>query len=292
MSTKRFCAVQVLFGKVFMPSSNPLNHYNRSGLTEAILAALSSSGKELSRITTHDLAPIDELHVRGRKATVELAGKLGLQPGLRVLDIGSGLGGAARYLAENNGCHVTGIDLTYDYCHAADRLGKVTGLSDRTSFVQGDANRLPFSDASFDLVWTMHTAMNIPDKKSLYSEIRRVLKPDGKLAFYDILKGEGGEIHTPVPWALTAQQSHLATPAELTAILQESGFSISLWQDRTEEGRIWFKQLAERTGTGSPHPLSVHLLFGSDFSQMAKNQVLNLTENRIVLLECLARRLG
>ncbi|NVN98064.1 MAG: class I SAM-dependent methyltransferase [Geobacteraceae bacterium] len=273
-----------------MPIST--NHYNRTGLTEAILTALTSSGKDLSSITTHDLAPIDELHVRGRKATMELAGKLPLQPGLRVLDIGSGLGGAARYLAGTSGCNVTGIDLTYDYCHGAKRLGELTSLEGRTTFVQGDATTLPFPDSCFDMVWTIHTAMNIPDKAGLYREISRVLKPGGTLALYDILKGEGGEIHTPVPWAMTAQQSHLATPAELTALLEGSGFSITLWNDLTDEGRIWFKHLAERTASGTPHPLGVHLLFGSDFPQMARNQVRNLEENRIVLLECLATRQG
>lgn len=266
------------------------NHYNRRGLTEAILAALSSSGKNLSRITTSDLAPIDELHVRGRKATVELARKLNLEPDSQVLDIGSGLGGAARYLAENFGCYVTGIDLTYDYCHGADNLGRLTGLAEKTSFVQGDATALPFPDASFDCVWTVHTSMNILDKKMLYSEIKRVLKPGGTLAFYDILEGVGGAIHTPVPWAREPSYSHLSTPQELRQHLDSAGLAISHWEDRTEEGRLWFSRLAERKETGIPSPVGIELLFGSDFPVMALNQVRNLSEERIVLIECIAAR--
>lgn len=275
-----------------MTTHSQIHHYCRTGLTETILSALTSSGKDLSCITTKDLAPIDELHVRGRKATVGLAGKLPLQPGLRILDIGSGLGGAARYIAEAFGCHVTGIDLTYDYCHGAKRFGELTSLADRTTFIQGDATTLPFPDNFFNIVWTIHTAMNIPDKAKLYCEINRVLKPGGTLALYDILQGEGGEIHTPVPWAMTAQQSHLATPTELTALLEGSGFAIDLWDDCTREGEIWFKQLAERTGTGSPHPLGVHLLFGNDFLQMTRNQARNLIEGKVVLIECIATRLN
>lgn len=270
----------------------PSNHYKRSGLTDAILAAITSSGKDLSRIGINDLAPVDELHVRGRKATVELAGKLELHPGLRVLDIGSGIGGAARYLAAEFGCHVTGIDLTHDYCHAAKRLAELTSLAGKTAFVQGDATTLPFPDSCFDIVWTIHTAMNIPDKKSLYSEIRRVLKPGGTLAFYDILQGCGGKIHTPVPWAMEARQSHLATADELQQLLADAGFSITRWNDTTAEGREWFNRLAARTDGAPPHPLGVQLLFGKDFPQMAKNQQRNLAENRIVLIECIATLQG
>lgn len=272
--------------------NNTTNHYNRSGLIEAILAALTASGKDPANLTIYDLAPVDELHVRGRKATRELAAALALQQGSRLLDIGCGIGGAARYLAETFGCTVTGVDLTYEYCRAAANLGSLAGFSGRTVFLQGDATRLPFGDASFDCVWTVHTAMNIPDKEQLYGEIHRVLKPGGELAIYDILAGSGGEIHTPVPWARESGQSQLVTPEELRQLLADAGFSISSWKDTTEEGRTWFSRLAQRTKGGTPHPLGVQLLFGSDFPQMARNQVRNLVENRIALIECIAARIG
>jgi ubiquinone/menaquinone biosynthesis C-methylase UbiE len=274
------------------PARKNNHYYDRSNLTEAILGALTASGKDPANITIDDLAPVDELHVRGRKATKELAAGLALHPGSQVLDLGCGIGGAARYLAAEFGCKVTGIDLTYEYCRAAAVLGRITGLSNRTAFLQGDATCLPFGDATFDCVWTVHTAMNIPDKKKLYGEIHRVLKPGGALAIYDILAGTGGEIHTPVPWAREPGQSHLATPEELHQLIAGAGFSISSWKDTTEAGKIWFSRLAQRTEGGTPHPLGMKLIFGSDFSQMAKNQVRNLVENRIVLIECTARRPG
>lgn len=266
------------------------NHYDRGGLTETILAAFAASGKDPAELTIKDLAPIDELHVRGRKATVELAEKLALHPGSLVLDLGCGIGGATRYLAATFGCRVIGMDLTFDYCRAAATLGRLTGLAAKTLFTRGDATALPFPAACFDTVWTVHTAMNIPDKKSLYHEIRRVLKPGGVLMLYDILAGSGGEIHTPVPWAREPRQSHLLQPQQLEQLLLESGLFITHWQDRTEEGNLWFSRLAERTETGTPSPLGVQLLFGSDFPAMARNQVRNLSEGRIVLLECIAER--
>lgn len=273
-----------------MNSLQTTNHYSRNGLTEAILAALISSGKDPATLTTSDLAPIDELHVRGRKATIELAAKLELNSQTRVLDIGSGIGGAARYLAESSGCSVIGMDLTFEYCRAAATLGKLTGLSGAACYLQGDAAALPFADACFDCVWTVHTAMNIPDKERFCNEIRRVLKPGGVLALYDILAGSGGEIHTPVPWAKEPAHSHLSTPQELRQLLDSAGFFISHWQDRTEEGRLWFSRLAERSETGAQPPPGVQLLFGSDFPAMAHNQVRNLSEERIILIECTAVR--
>ncbi len=267
------------------------NHYNCSGLTETILAAITAGGKNPAQITITDLAPIDELHVRGRKATIELAQKLNLNRDSTVLDIGCGIGGAARYLATTFDCQITGIDLTFEYCRAAAALGELTGLAAKASYLQSDATALPFPDSCFDCVWTVHTAMNISDKIGLYNEIRRVLKPDGSLALYDILAGAGGKIHTPVPWAREASHSHLLTPQELRQLLDSAGLTVSSWHDSTDEGRTWFSRLAKRSATSAPPTLGVQLLFGGSFPEMARNQVRNLNEERIVLIECIAAKI-
>lgn len=271
-----------------MNSSN--THYNRSGLAEAILGALARGGKDPQALTADDLAPVDEIHIRGRKATHELAAGLALQPGSLVLDLGCGIGGAARHLAAAYGCSVIGIDLTFDYCRAAAVLGQRSGFQANPSYLQGDATMLPFADKTFDCVWTVHTAMNIPGKPRLYAEISRVLKPGGTLAIYDILAGSGGPIHTPVPWASEPSASHLVTPEQLRSLLAGAGFSITSWKDTTEEGRLWFSRLAERTKGGTPPPVGMQLLFGESFGVMAKNQVKNLVEERITLIECIAER--
>jgi len=74
---------------------------------------------------------VDEFHVRGREATVELARRAALGPGTRVLDVGCGLGGSARYLAAEHECQVTGIDLTQEYVDVANALAGMVGLSDK-----------------------------------------------------------------------------------------------------------------------------------------------------------------
>ena len=194
--------------------TNPVAvHYCEGGdLAQAIAARLQSAGKDLDALTTADLATVDEFHIRGRKATLELAERMSLRPESEVLDIGSGLGGAARALAETYGCHVTGVDLTPAFCQAAEALSGWLGLSERVAFEQADATALPFADDRFDAAMTIHAAMNIAAKPALYEEARRVVKPAGIFAVYDVLQGEGGEVLFPVPWAREPSISHLATP--------------------------------------------------------------------------------
>lgn len=278
-----------------MPTPTRVNeavqtHYNRSNLGDAILAALEKAGKDVNRLTPKDLAAVDAFHIRGRAATLELARAAGLDSTQRVLDVGSGVGGTSRCLAQEFGCHVTGIDLTADYCDAAAMLSARTGLADLVDYRQGDATDLPFEDGSFDVVWTEHVAMNIPGKSRLYGEMHRVLKPGGTLAIYDILAGPSGPVLFPVPWARTPDTSFLVQPDELRQLLQDAGFAISDWSDTTDVARAWFVALAEKIQKEGLPVLGFHLLLGTDFQAMAQNQRRNLEEGRIVLAQVIARK--
>ena len=265
-------------------------HYTRSGLAGLILDALEKAGKDLNRLTPEDLAPIDQFHIRGRAATLELARAAKVDSTKRVLDVGSGVGGTSRCLAREFGCRVSGIDLTDEYCNAAAMLSARTGLAGLVDYRQGDATSLPFPDASFDIVWTEHVAMNIPDKPRLYTEMYRVLKPGGTLAIHDILAGPSGPVLFPVPWARTPESSFLATPDELRGLLERAGFDIENWSDTTDAARAWFVALAEKIRKEGVAPLGFHVLLGSDFPVMAQNQRRNLEEGRIVLAQIVARR--
>lgn len=266
------------------------SHYTVAGLGQSILDALAKAGRDPGRLTPEDLAPIDEFHIRGRAATLDLARAAKVGREMKVLDVGSGLGGPARALASEFGCHVTGIDLTEEYCLAARMLSDLLGLGSLLEFRQGDALNLPFPAASFDAVWTEHVAMNIADKARLYSEMFRVLKPGGTLAIYDILQGPAGPVHFPVPWARTEETSFLVTPEALRARLTEAGFEITDWVDPTEAGKAWFVALAERIQKFGLPPLSFALLMGADFAPMAQNQRRNLEEGRIVLAQVVATK--
>jgi ubiquinone/menaquinone biosynthesis C-methylase UbiE len=264
-------------------------HYANRDLEATILNALVAAGKDPECLRAEDLAAIDEFHVRGQKATREFSLDVGFQRNMKVLDLGSGLGGASRHLAREFGCRVVGLDLSADYCRVAASLTRRMGLSERVCFKQGNALDIPYLDASFDIVWTQHASMNIADKATLYREIWRVLRPGGKLAIYDILAGPGGEVHFPVPWAREPDTSFLITSRQLLDTLRQTGFQIDIWRDVTQSGRSWFRHM-QQIRKDAPQALGLQMLLGSDFRQMAHNQFLNLEQDRIMLIEAVVKR--
>jgi ubiquinone/menaquinone biosynthesis C-methylase UbiE len=205
-----------------------------------------------------------------------------------VLDLGSGLGGPARTLAESTGCTVTGIDLTPEFCEVATTLSEWTGLSGRTRFQVGDATATSLPDLAFDAALTVHVAMNIADKRALYAEAFRVLRPGGRFVVYDVLQGEGGEVHYPVPWANDASTSFLATPEEMREMLPAAGFEVTSEVDSSDESLAWFQQMRARIERDGPLPVTFAAFLGDAFAQMTANQVANLAERRIrtVMFAC------
>lgn len=209
-----------------MERSKIEDHYSRGGLLQTILRALPARTAGIPRLGPADLAPVDAFHIRGREATIELAGCGRLTPGLRALDVGCGIGGSARYLACEHDCRVVGVDLTAEYIDVANDLAEMVGLEHVVAFREANALDLPFANATFDIVWTEHVQMNIADKRRFYSEMSRVLVPKGRLFFHDVFQGPAGAPHYPVPWAETEAISFLATPEAVRGVLDNLGFAI------------------------------------------------------------------
>ena len=266
------------------------DHYTRGDLGEAILAALRRAGKDPDNLAPGDLSGLDQFHFRGLEATRDQTELVALDAGSHVLDVGCGIGGPARYLAVEFGCRVTGLDLTEEFCRVAAMLAELTGLADRVDFRQGDALDMPFEDASFDLVWTQHASMNIADKDRLYGEMYRVLKPGGRLALYDIVAGNGGPLHFPVPWARRPEISFLTTPDELRAGVAVAGFRVDVFRDVSEAGLEWRKEITEKIAKDGQPPLGLHVVMGSAWREMFGNVGRNLEEDRIRLIQMVARK--
>src|SRR5215208_4138886 len=208
-------------------------HYGRQDLGPLILETLRSQGKDLDALTPDDIAPLTHLTGRFKVATVALGRLVGLQPGLHVLDLGSGLGGPARTLATEFGCRVTGLELPAELLRAAEMLTTRVGLSDQITFQQGYALEIPFPDTSFDVVWHEQFAMHIADKEKLYREVYRVLRPSGRLAMREYIAGPVEPIHYPVPWAPDAAINFLWPAEQVRQLLADTSFTELVWDDFT-----------------------------------------------------------
>ena len=206
-------------------------HYTSTGITARILAALRNVNGPHVPITPETLAPIDHFHGKGAIATEELAAILQPEPSHHVLDIGCGIGGPARWIAAKYGCRVTGVDLTLEFCEAARELTDLCGLADRVRILHGSALSLPVPDERFDRAYSQAALMNISDKRGVFRETFRVLRPGGLLALSLAGAGSAGEPHYPLPWATTTAISFLATPDEVRGDLLAAGFQIVFVRD-------------------------------------------------------------
>jgi sarcosine/dimethylglycine N-methyltransferase len=274
-----------------MPTSNPVaHHYGTHGIADRILAALREANGPDAPVTPEALAPIDHFHGRGVLATAELVALLKPEPGERLLDIGSGVGGPARWIAAKCRCHVTGVDLTPDFCAVARALNEVCGMTDRVTILEGSALDLPVPNAAFDRAYSQNVVMNIADKPRFYREAFRALLPGGLLALSNTCTGGAGEPYFPVPWATTRDTSFLATVEQTRADLAASGFEIVSFVDTTETHKAAaLRELQRLESEGLPR-LSQHIVMGERFREMRINTVRSLADGRVRLVEVLARK--
>ena len=266
-------------------------HYGVSGILNSILDGLESSGKDLHRLELNDLAPIDEFHTRGKESTIEIANLAKLQPHHKVLDVGCGLGGSARYIANEYGCSVDGIDLTDEYIDVANKLTEFVNLTDKVSFKQASALEIPFPSENYDIVWTEHTQMNIADKEKFYGELSRVLKPKGRLVFHDIFFGTNPTPYYPTPWAEYDSLSSLCTQEEAKNAIQKSNLIVNEWKDKSEQSLEFFKETVKKIEKSGPPPLGFHLLMGKTAKTKLLNQVRNLEESRVSIVQGTASKI-
>lgn len=249
-------------------------HYFKEGLFEDIIERLKNQGIDLNSVQRNDIAGADEFHVRGAAVSKELAQEINLN-GQKVLDVGCGIGGPCRMLADEFDCTVTGIDLSAEFIRTAVGLSQLVNLDHKTKFVVGDAVHLPFEDDSFDVVWTQHVQMNIPDKNKYYSEIARVLKPRGLFLYYDIFKDNDEEVAYPMPWASSADQSFLVRSSEMHDIVKALGFKRATTTDQTQAGIAFFEALVTKLKASGPPKMGLHVLMG----ESTKPKLCNLMEH-------------
>lgn len=261
-------------------------HSSATGLTGRIKSALTMIATEEEMLTVAQPAPLDQFHTRGILATTELAEAAGLEPSTRVLDLGCGLGGLARYLAATFGCKVTGVDLSPSFIDAATYLTARCGLSDRVTFQVSNALHLPFEDGAFDTVFPQHVAINIEARTALYTEVRRILTPGGRFSTDDLVLRDGDVVY-PTPWARDASTSFSLGESDTRTALEQAGFNALLWRDDTQTGLAWFRAAM---ADAPPNGLNLGLVMGPDFTAMTGNPARNIRENRLGVLSAVMTR--
>ncbi len=260
-----------------------MTHYGSSDLAGKLFAGLSAAGLDRAALDISELALIDELHVGGRGATMHVAAKLRPNAGDLILDVGSGLGGAARYIAKTFGCMVTGIDITKEFVELAETLAALTGLTPSVNFERTTVLAMPFDSGSFDAAMSLHTAMNIESKALMYEEVARVLKAGAIFINYDImLNNVSRNIDYPLPWAGSPNTSFVASADETCSYLEAAGFEVMEVEDRKKFAMDFFeKQASVYAASANVAPLGVHLVLGKDAASKLHN-LFNAFQQHIV----------
>ena len=265
--------------------------YFHGNLLNAIQASIGKLGKTVDSVTVEDLGPVDEFHIGGRSATKSFLDQLNFSNQDHILDVGCGLGGATRFVANTYGSRVTGIDLSQEYTDTGEALNNWVKLDKQITLQQGSALTMPFEDETFDGGFMLHIGMNIEDKAKLFSEIYRVLRPGATFGVYDIMRQNGGELSFPVPWATDKSTSKLATSDQYKQALSHAGFEVATENNRSEYALEFFKQMRTKTeANGGPAPLGLHTLMKESTPIKLKNMVDNIAAGYIAPVEIIAHK--
>ena len=245
-------------------------HYGGVDLQAGILAGLAGVGVDIDHLTVDDLSAVDQLHAGFSDATRHLLSRLGVGPDSHLLDVGCGIGGPARMAAADHGCRVTGVDLSPDFVATATSLTARVGLTDLVDFRVASGDDLGVDDASFDAAMMVHVGMNIPDKAAVFTDVRRALRDGGTFAVFEQMRVGDGDLPYPLPWAVDARSSFVASPDEYARDLESAGFSVIATEDRTAQTAGPPGGPAPQDGSPRLSPMAV---FGPEFGRRIGNNI-------------------
>lgn len=268
-----------------------IRHYGSGRVMEGLADAFRRVGMDERPMTPADLRPVDEFHVGGAAATAALLEQLTVTADTRVLDMGSGIGGPARLIAERYGARVIGVDLTPEYVRTAEELSGRVGLGERTSFRVGSVTALPVEDTSVDLALMLHVGMNVEDKPAIFREAARVLRPGGVFGLYEVTRGGNDAAPTyPLPWAEAAESSFVVPATDYIAAAEAAGLALRSRRDRTAFGVEFFGELLARIAREGPPAIGLHLLMGPNGREKIGNLAAAIGDGRFAPMEMIFER--
>ena len=267
------------------------DYYQSNRAEEKVLAFLEKWYDHGNKTGVKQLAAVGSFHLLGRQASESLAASVAIEPDMKILDVGSGPGGTARYLSEAFGVQVIGLDLTYSFSRLAKKLSEKSGLSDTTRFVCANALDIPFGNEKFDMVWLEHVQMNIRNKTRLVAELYRVLKPGGTLAIYEVFQVGSRPPEYPLPWADTPEVSFLIAPGKMKQLLETTGFNCLKWHDCLDEIRAWIETRRIKESASDNPVTGVNLLMGDRADEKVKNLIDAVMDKRLTVIEGVLKKL-
>lgn len=159
----------------------------------------------------------------------------GVGPETRVLDIGAGYGGAARYLAETFGCSVTALNLSEKENERDREINRERGLADKITVVDGSFEAIPAADASFDVVWSQDAILHSGNREKVLAEVARVLKPGGQFVFTDPMQADNCPDGVLQPILDRIHLSSLGSPRFYRDTAGKLGMSEKLFDEMTQQ---------------------------------------------------------
>ncbi len=207
----------------------------------------------ISQLSIDQLLRFDQIHAGGLTATKKISELINITPRSKVLEMGGGIGGVARFLAKNFGSFIVNLDLSLTYSITGHMLTQMTEEKPEVYFVCADATTIPFQKEEFDLIWMQHINMNISDKDRLLKEINRVLKKEGVLIFHEwFVRDEKVELCYPLPWSDSEQFSFLTSFENFIALAEASGLKKVFVKDDTESSLNFYRKIYENKAFMNP----------------------------------------
>ena len=274
-----------------MTKSNDLKQFwTRGNLHLRVREAMIEANLIDKKLEIEDLFPIDQYHARGIAATVDLGKRMPISKGNKILDIGCGLGGPARYYAKKFECFITGIDITPSFIELGNEFNQLTSMSNKIDLKVGNGEILELEDNTFDGAYSQHVTMNVAQRDRFFSEAYRVLKKESFFAFTEHGLGPIGEPIFPLPWANTESMSYLLTPNETILLLNEVGFYDIEIIETGDKYMSGYEKLVNQTNTKKTPILGIHVIGGTSMKERSINSLNSIKEKRTFPFEILCKK--
>ena len=266
------------------------NFWTRGDIFSRVHQAMSETGLINKKLEIEELFPIDQYHARGIAATVDLGKRMPISKNQKIIDIGCGLGGPARYYAKEFKCFITGIDITPSFIEIGNEFNRLTSMSDNVELLVGNGEVLDFDNETFDGAYSQHVTMNISNREKFFSEAFRVLKKDSFFAFTEHGLGPEGNPIFPLPWANSLEMSFLLPPQKTISILKDTGFSDIKIIKTAEKYISGYEKLIKLKSENKKTVLGIHVIGGDSMNERSKNSMESIKENRTLPFEIVCKK--